>query len=180
METIKQNIHNALVFFDFDDAKKIYEQNVLKYDKLKLDYILFLLNIGELDSVDKFFDINNLNFGASILDGKFQIEINELRLEIKEILNSKNVITDISHLKYKNYYVNYILKQCINNSSLTSDFAIVLFEKYIIRHNSLITKGCFISNALKYFHNNSDSSFVQRLKFNLTSFMENHFYELPI
>ncbi|EJJ0056962.1 hypothetical protein NHI72_000746, partial [Campylobacter jejuni] len=91
METIKQNIHNALVFFDFDDAKKIYEQNVLKYDKLKLDYILFLLNIGELDSVDKFFDINNLNFGASILDGKFQIEINELRLEIKEILNSKNV-----------------------------------------------------------------------------------------
>ncbi|EAL8773478.1 hypothetical protein IR435_001807, partial [Campylobacter coli] len=96
METIKQNIHNALVFFDFDDAKKIYEQNVLKYDKLKLDYILFLLNIGELDSVDKFFDINNLNFGASILDGKFQIEINELRLEIKEILNSKNVITDIS------------------------------------------------------------------------------------
>ncbi|WP_144581911.1 hypothetical protein [Campylobacter coli] len=180
MEAIKQNIYHALKFWDFERAKKIYEQHDLSCEKLQTEYILFLLSIGELERLDKVFDSDKLKFSVAILDGANQIDIGKLRLEIKNILNKKNIETDISHFKYRNYYVNYVLKQYIDSSSLTSDLAVELFERYIIKHNSLIAKGYFISNVLRYFYNVSDFDFVQRLKFNLTSFMENHFYELPI
>ncbi|EAK1271409.1 capsular biosynthesis protein, partial [Campylobacter jejuni] len=60
--SIKQQIKKAIQYWKFDLAEYIYETNYLNYKELKVEYVYFLIQTGQLNKIIFLFQDEQDNF----------------------------------------------------------------------------------------------------------------------
>ncbi|EAW7394971.1 hypothetical protein ACT0LW_001409, partial [Campylobacter jejuni] len=169
--SIKQQIKKAIQYWKFDLAEYIYETNYLNYKELKVEYVYFLIQTGQLNKIIFLFQDEQDNF---LIEKcyflKQDINLKQLIFYLKNIdnliignIDFSNLFTDYFFVKL--YEFNCKLKYGnITAKNIEENFNFILYQSAYE-----ISKAYYIAKIIDYFlvsNKKEDEKFFVPLEYN--------------
>ena len=173
---VKNQIDNAIDLWNFDMVNSIYKNNFNKFDEIKMDYVVFLYETGQLKTL----------YGLIVVYDKIPQWWDTKRIN-EDFLALKNKINSIVQIDYKNINIGnhdfeekdllaYYLINCYHDENgLETEFVVFVFYNFVLKGRSLLTKAYIISKITNYFYSLQNYSFFIKVKHALLMLIENNF-----
>lgn len=172
---IKQQIKKAIQYWKFDLAEYIYKTNYLNYEELKVEYIDFLIQTGQLKNIYSLLKDEKDDFLVKkCCFLKQDVKLKQLIFYLKNIDNLIVGNIDLSDLFSDHFFIKLYEFDCklkygtITSQNIEENFNFILYQS-----TYEISKAYYIAKIIDYFlvsNNKEDEKFFIPLEYSKLSY----------
>lgn len=159
LNEVSITIESALESWDFDKVYSLYKENITQdSSELKMDFCVFLHDIGKLDELLQFIKADSKNNSDTLQCPQFWDNaklnwggVGGIALTQTHIEADTATLYEDFKLKQK-VSPNFLLNRFIVDDALTADIAFCIMQNYMKDTDNKIIQNYFLKNTLQYFY----------------------------